>query len=399
MDLVGELLRSSLLTELGDDQERVDHVRAAAAAMATDLVSRNRPMVPSTVIAAFDERTAADTAVLDATVDFLLAEWETFRIAFSAPPVEILRAVAFTALVDAADQDEEVMQAAWYTARTAIEVVPAGRWAAPISAAVDRWQTPVDNAIAAGWVPSAASGSLRMPSLQPTDDETINAKTDLRARATTIAASGNWQTFSQQLVGEFAQMVDDLVAVPESLAAESQRRTVMQVKQFAGVLGARLREAIGAQDQAIAAIELRSALLWWRQSCFSERLSMPYNELPGPGDIAIAAAYDLHLMVPPVAPISVEHLLADLVASVAEGPAKLRRSDLTNSVELATLPADPDGASPATLAHALTRTDVTTPLLDEQTGVTPARAAVLLFRDLQARRLVAAPAPLAGEPE
>lgn len=391
MDVVGELLRSSLLTELGDDQERVDRVRAAVAAMATDLVGRNRPLVPSTVIAAFDERTAVDTTILDDAANYLLEVWETFRIAFPAPPVEILRAVAFAALVEAAEHDEAVMQAAWYTARTAVELVPAGRWAVTISGAVDRWRTPVDSAIAAHWIPAAAAATLRMPNLQPTTDRAITVKTDLRDRAGKVAESGNWQTFSQQLMGQFEQIVTDLIAIPESLAAESQRRAVAEVKEFAGALGAKLREAIGAQDQAVQAIELRSALLWWRQSRFSERLSVRYDELAGPADIVIAAAHDLHRMVPPLAPISVEHLLADLVASVADGPAKMRLLDLAPSAEIAVLPDNPHGATPATLVDALAHAGTTTSLLDENTEITPARAAVLVFRDLQARRLAAAP--------
>jgi len=391
VDVVGELLRSSLLTELGDDQERVDRVRAAVAAMATDLASRNRPLVPSMVIAALDERTTVDTTILDDAANYLLEVWETFRIAFAAPPVEILRAVAFAALVEAAEKDEAVMQAAWYTARTAVELVPAGRWAVTVAAAIDGWRAPVESAITARWVPVAASASLRMPGLQPTADRTIKVNTDLRDRAAKVTESGNWQTFSQQLMGQFEQIVSDLIVVSESLAAESQGRAVSDVKEFASALGSKLRETIGAQEQAVEAIELRSALLWWRQSRFSERLSLRYDELAGPADIAIAAAYDLHLMVPPLAPISVEHLLADLVASVADGPAKIRLLDLVPSAEMAVLPDSPDGATPATLVDALARPGTTTPLLAEKTEITPARAAVLLFRDLQARRLAVAP--------
>lgn len=47
MDVVGGLLRSSLLTELGDDHERVDRVRAAAAATPDGRAVQNRPVAPS----------------------------------------------------------------------------------------------------------------------------------------------------------------------------------------------------------------------------------------------------------------------------------------------------------------------------------------------------------------
>lgn len=390
MDVVGELLRASLLTALGDDADRLTHVRAAIKTTADALVGDKRPGVPSAVLAALDENAAADSSIVGDITERLLAEWPTFPNAFPTAPTEVLRAITLAGVGDAASRNTQVMQAAWYTARTALEELSPGRWAEPVTAVIAQWRGPVDTAIRNTWVPASASASLRMPALKTiSNDATIAVKSPLRQRTKEIVASGNWQTFSQELMATFPDVVNGLLGASEFLAAEAQRRALAQVKEFASELGTRLRETLSVQEQAVAAIELRSTLLWWKESQYSERLGRPYSDLAG-ADLAIAAAHELHLLVPEITPISVEHVLADLVAGVDGG--SVRVDDLAAADEASALPVVSTVSTPATLLDAV-RTGGTTPLLGKG-EVSLARAAVLLFRDLQAARLAVAP-PLA----
>ena len=389
MNVVSELLRSSLLTALGDDADRLAHLQGAISTTAEALAAGERPRVPSTVLTAFDENTPGESSVMAGATDRLLAEWPLFPNAFPTAPVEVLRTIALAGLAEAAAREPRVMQGAWYTARTAVEVLTPGRWADTVAAVMGGWRGPVDAAIRAQWVPTSATASIRMPALTPiAKDATIGINTKVRERATEIAASGNWQTFSQELTPAFAGLVADLVSVSEILAAEAQRRAVGQVKEFATELGARLRETIGAQEQAVAAIELRSTLMWWKESRYSDRLGCRYDDLSG-ADLAIAAAHDLHLLVPEVAPVSVEHVLADLVAGLTTGGVTL--GDLAAAAEVRALPSSSPATTPATLLGAA-RSGGATPVLGAG-EITLPRAAVLLFRDLQAARLCVAPPP------
>jgi len=394
VDLIGDLLRASLLGELGDDEARVGKLRAAAARLAEALRGEQRPLVPAAVLTGFDEHTSAESTVVAAATEALQAEWETFRAAFSAEPTEVMRAVAMAAVQAAAADEPDVLLAAWYTARTCAEQCDAGRWDGVLAGVVDGWVGQAASEIDEVWVPRVAAIGLRMPALQPLQQgEKISLNTKLREKAEALDA--NWQAFAQQLAPTFAEYVDGLIGAAEVLSGEAQRRAVAQVKEFATELGAKLRDALGAQQQAATALHLRADLLWWRQSRYSDRLGRGYGELPGPADVAIAAAYDLHRMVPVVAPVSVEHVLADLVAATA-GDASLRLSQLAAAEEAAALP-DGEVVSPAPLLVAV-RHGAPTPVLSESADVMPARAAVLLFRDLQARRLAAAPPPEPEEP-
>lgn len=383
MDVIGQLLRSSLLTELGDDQDRVGPVRSAAQDLATTLASELRALVPYAVVAAIDESTPPAATPLAAAEDALLGRWETFRNAFSGPPTEILRAVTLAGVVEATDGDDALRQAAWYALRTAIDCLPAGRWDVPLADLAVSWEPGIHDSIAAIWSPPTTASRLRMPTIPKVDDKRIPISTSLRDRAKELEGAANYNTFSQQLQSEFAQHVEQIIGVSEVLAAEALKRSVDQLKDFSSILGARLREVVVANERTMEAQRLRGELLWWRQTAFSARLSRAYGELSS-ADVAIAAAIDLHDIVPPIAPLAVEHLLADLVHSAAGG-AEVTVAALASADQASALPSAA-GAVPATLTDAV-RAGVETPLVPSGKVLAGGRAAVLLFRDLQARRL------------
>ncbi|WP_194822195.1 GTPase-associated system all-helical protein GASH [Micromonospora sp. S-DT3-3-22] len=389
MDVIRGLLRSSLLTELGDDEDRVGRVRGAAQDLAAQFAGELRTLVPYAVVAAIDELVPATAAPLAAAENALLERWETFRNAFPGQPTEILRAVALAAVADVVDNDDAMRQAAWYALRTATECLPAGRWANPVTDLAAEWEGKVRSSITGIWSPAPAPSRLRMPTIPKAEDEKIPIDTPLRNRASELEDAASYNVFAQQLQGEFAEHVEQVIGVSEVLAAEAHRRSVTQLKDFATGLGARLREALAAQEQTMEAVWLRSELLWWRETIFSTRLSRSYADLD-PADVAIAAAVDLHNIVPLIAPLAVEHLLADLVHDAA-GSAEVTVAALAAAGQVDALPGSANIA-PATLVDAVCG-GTQTPLVPSGQTLPAGRAAVLLFRDLQARRLAATAPP------
>ncbi|NED51778.1 hypothetical protein G3I24_12805 [Micromonospora aurantiaca] len=387
MDVIGRLLRASLLTELGDDEDRVKRVRSAAQDLAAELVDESRELVPYAVVAAIDESTPVTATPLAAAERALLEQWETFHNAFPGQPTEILRAVTLAAVVEVVGDDDALRQAAWYVLRTTIECLPAGRWCAPVTDLAEELDGAVRGDITAIWSPPTASSRLRMPTIPRAEDERIPVETELRGQARQLAEAANWQVFTQELYSEFGEHVDGIIDVAERSAAEGHKRSVAHLKEFASAVGTRLREALGAHDQTLNAVRLRGELLWWRQTAFSSRLSRPYADLH-PAEVAIAAALDLRDIVPQVAPLAVEHLLADLVHEAVKS-ADVTVTALAAADQAEALPGSTDFA-PATLIDAV-RSGTETPMVPSDQTLTAGRAAVLLFRDLQARRLAAAP--------
>lgn len=348
MDLIGELLRSSLLKELGDDKDRVGYVRGAAKDLAAEFSGKSRAVVPHAILAGIDEATPASVASLVAAEHALLGRWETYFNAFPGKPVEIIRAVTLAAVADVVASDRLLRYAAWYSMRNAVECVPAGRWIGPISHLVESWDNALSIDIAAIWSPTQkASSKLRMPTIPRAD-----------------------------------QITDPAGAI----AQEAHKHSNAQLREYSSALGTRLRETLAAHEQTIEAVRLQSALLWWHQTAFSSRLRCGYDELSH-ADVVIAAAVDLHDVVPEIAPLAVEHLLANLVHNVTCA-ADVTIVALSRAGEAQTLP-DPAAVGPATLIDAV-RGEATTPLAQRDQAIPAGRAAILLFRDLQARRLASA---------
>ncbi|PRY19987.1 GTPase-associated system all-helical protein GASH [Pseudosporangium ferrugineum] len=383
MDVIGALLRSSLLTELGDDEDRVQRIRAAEQALSIELAGKSRGLIPHAVIAALDASTPAAATPLATAEKVLLDEWVTFRNAFPERPTEILRALVLAAVARAAASDDALQQAAWYSLRSAVECLPVGRWAEPIAELAAEWDDAVSPAVATLWQPSPAAARLRMPTVAKVDLEKIAIKTPLRDRSQQLQENGNYNNFAQSLQADYASHVDQLVGVSEILSAEAYKRSVAQLREFVSLLGGRLREVIGVHDQRVNAVLLRSELLWWRQTAFSARLSRAYGDL-SVADAAIAAAVDLHSIVPAIAPLAVEHLLADLTQDVTKR-AELNVAALAEAEQASQLVGSPE-PTPLGFIDAISSA-VDTPLVPPGQALSASRAAVLIFRDLQARRL------------
>jgi hypothetical protein len=189
-----------------------------------------------------------------------------------------------------------------------------------------------------------------------------------------------------------ASLVDDvtkLIALAESAGFAGQRRAHEELKAALTALGSRLREAFALHERGLQAVRLRGELLWWHQSRYSPSLKSGYDELGESAHVAVAAAVDLHEIVPTVAPVAAEHVLSQLVRASSPTDTLLNFSDLANySSRLTVLTRE---VSPDSLLTAVSagRFGSVAPALVTDGGLKPERAAVLLFRDLQAAAAVA----------
>ncbi|MFE6509178.1 GTPase-associated system all-helical protein GASH [Nocardioides sp. NPDC057767] len=383
MDLIGELLHRRLLTEIGDEEERLRMVRDAALALSQRFKSDLRSLVPHAVVAAVDEDCGADTDPLTQAYGELTAQWETVRNAFDGPPLSLIRAITLEAVAAVAEDDSRVLAAAWYSLRTALEELPAGSWAEPLGDLAKRWDDAIWESVEASWSPVSVSSKVTMPPVSKFDNDRITASTAATARkeAATFVASGNWQNFAQTMMTGYPDHVEALVSASEVAAAEALRQSNEDLRTFAGELGKKLRDILAAQEDAIESTRLRGELLWWQRTAFSPTRRVGYSDLE-PAEVPVVAAYDLHLLMPEVAPLAAEHLLSGVVAR-ASGNAKVSIDDLSGAAD--NLPAG-NGHTP-TLVLDAAQSDAKTQLLARGEDVEAGRAAVLLFRDLQARRL------------
>jgi hypothetical protein len=357
MDVIGQLLRAGLLTQIGESEDRVRFVRAASAALADRLGSELRPLVPHALMAGVDESSSGSVEPLIAADKALSAEWSTYRNAFTEPPVEILRAMLVAAVSSAAEKDSDLLAAGWYALRSAIDFMPVSRWQAPLTELVESWDNAVWASVESSWSPVDVSSTLRMPAVSKFEEEKLGVKSNARTQAQTLAGAANWQVFAQQMQETYVDHVNSLLAASEFLAAQSHRRSVESMR-------------------------LRGDLLWWQQTSFSPSRRVGYSELEAV-EVPLVAALDLHLLMPKIAPLAAEHMLSELVSRTTNDP-KMTIEELAGAA-VAGLPGGA-GHAPASVLDAIQST-VETPLMTRDYKVNARRFAVLAFRDLQARRL------------
>lgn len=389
MDVIGDLLRAGLLTQIGDHEDRVTLVRSASTSLATRFGSDLRPLVPKALVAGVDETTAVGSETMKAADEALLAEWATCRNVFPEPPAEILRAMLLGAVATAAEKDSDVLAAGWYSLRSAVELVPTSRWAGPLSTVAATWDDVVWDTVAAAWSPVSASSKVRMPAIASFEEDRIRVNSGARDQAKAFFDSGNYNQFAQTMQASYVDHVNELLSASEVLAATAHKRSIEALRSFAGELGTKLREVLVMQERSIDSMRLRSDLIWWQQTGFSPSLRVGYSTL-NPVEAAIVAAIDLHELMPPVAPLAAEHLLFELVSQATGNP--LITLDELSAADSARLLPEIETFTPPSLLDAVVASSKT-PLLGRDHKVKPGRLAVLLFRELQAVRLTRTTAP------
>jgi len=395
MDLIGELLREGLLGQLGDDQERAAKLRAASKTLADQLIGTDvaRRMFPVVFVEALDP--SPESSALEMAERALIAEWETYRNVYPDRPVALLQALLLAAVAHAASRRKAVKQAGWYTLRTATEEVSRDFWAGPLKALYREWDADVAAAIKDSWAPELASARVKMPSVGEPVAPSVDSDVPDRLQQRLVDAGGATSPGMTALIETMPGYLRELVDAAEQGAGDAVQVSAKQLRTVIDALGRNLREVLATHEQGVKATAHRLNLLWWHQSGYSPRLDSTYRSLGSSADVVLAAALDLHLDVPDLTPVAGEHLLAELVARHA-AEAQVAVEELATCSQAAAIDERyAEGRGP--ILSSILGLQVEGMAFDQQEKLTVGRAAILVFRDLQAARLLGARQPAAGE--
>ena len=413
------LLNEGHLRDLGEDETRFDALTKAVQDLSADLATDGGrgQAIPFTIVA-LDEAAPLADPVFERLASAIIAHWSTYGNVYKGdPPRQLLRMVALAAVQDAAESDDRVAAAAWYAAANRLAVSPTGQEVVRAfaedmggrteSTATDLWKRP-------GGEPSfrmpprakAEAGSIEGFVLAKglIADEVLKALTT----ATTVVQVRDLNTNQNDAFNKWAAAVAPEVAAVVQSAVDSGTRALVKrineagflsvegIKDFAEDTGGRVREALAEAQQAWAGRDLRSDLLWWRQSLYSPSLQGSYRDLDS-RRAAIAMAVDLHTLIPDFAPQSVEFVLREAVRAceldetltLAEFLGEVRaHRDVWEDFYQAEAPAGVRRAPALTaaLVDEGNPSEWLGPVASEPLPI--AEVAVWAFRELQAARLV-----------
>jgi hypothetical protein len=383
VDVIGELLRAGHLAQLGDDSERARKLRTASKHLADGLVG-DPVTIPATLIQAL--RPGQDSEAIRAAQTAVLAEWESFPNLHTESPTAVLQVVLLEAIASAGARRKPIRHALWYLLRTAAEFVEGDFWSAPIAAVQAEWSLEIEEELADNWAPDPAATRLRSPVFDASRTA-IDLQTNLQSRAAQEVDQQPWPQSGAALAGSFSGYVESLIGIAEESGAKAVVESANLLRAaFRDQLLPQLRSAMKAQDDVLNAARRRIDLLWWQQSGYSPRLRQGYSELDSPCSVVLSTAMDLHALVSPLAPAAAEYVLAGLVDKTA-GAAELSVAELAACDAIAELRKTVGGWNGPVLSPLLGAPSEAS-VLDNDTMLAPHRAAVLLFRDLQVRRLL-----------
>lgn len=393
-DMIGRLLQAGLMRGLGDDPERAGWLRSAAKALSADL--HGPELTPSAVIASCDPGVSAKAPPIAAAEDHVRAQWETFRNAHpGGDAAALLRAVTLHALFLAAEQEPLTQAALWYLFRNVVDTAPGDRFSEVVAEAVRILDTDAAGRAETLWTTASSTRGLRMPDVTAPEPTEVSRGPAARLGTEISEVPANPNALPQLLDGLKQPLIDamnGLAAAVETAMAQDAERQREMVRSFSKDLGVRLRRILDEQEQLIAAAALRDRLLWWRLAGRSPSLgNRRYGDVD-PAMRCVAAAFDLASLVPELAPVAVEHLLAD-VAHGEGGPVEVTIADLRGAANEQLGPelvSTSDARTPALLIDAVLGAVDDDRLPEFLSRARPSGdLSVLLFREVQALRLLA----------
>lgn len=410
------LLNEGHLRDLGEDQTRFDCLTRAVGRLGDFLASEagRAEVIPFTIVG-LDSETPPEDPVFDQVTKAIVREWSTYENVYPGErPRQLLRMVTLAAIDAASALDGAVAAAAWYTAANWLTVgnTPGGA----VSEFVARLGSQTEEQAVELWKRPSTETSFRMPArtsaeMKPIEKFSLrnDIADDLKEAFEEGVANlkGNHPQLRSNPEAWIAAMTPKLASVILSAIATGGNVVVDRVnaaglvsaegmKEFATSIGEKVREALAEAERAASGRDLRSDLLWWRQSLYSPSKGGSYRDLEA-HEAILAMAIDLHGLIPSIAPHSVEFVLRetarasglDVTITVADlvGLARDHRG-LWAEAYSAEVPERPR-RTPA-LAVALADHGSTEEWLGRASAASlPAPdAAVWLFRELQASRIV-----------
>ncbi len=421
--MLQEFLDAALLSDIGDEGEKFSALENAVPAIAKSLLANPAKLIPFTLIA-LDGDASEDEAPFTEVEAAIKENWKTLRNKHKEMPRQIFRAVIWAALGKAAESDVSAAATVWFVGANYLQYARLEERALPLCQSIifrageileakasDEWNISSD--VEPPKLPSWNVKLMETKAIAPNvaeltkDFEAAVGPQDSQGRALPNP-NNTWPNSGPQWAYQFAPRAAKILASTFENTDKAILGNLQQMEAFfqklATAIQSGLQKTINAQITALTAQQLRSNLLWWKETLFSQSLGRGYRGLP-PANCAVAMACDLHNAVPSFTPQSVEFLLRETVRlTLGDIPPLTFRDILTEILEpqsklqLAEILGDQDNTpgriSLLAFVIQLLRGALSMDAFQERTGlhsdhkIEVVEFAVWIFRDLQSRRCI-----------
>jgi hypothetical protein len=320
------------LLDIGDDDERLDRLLKASAALEAKLFATPR-QVARAVVVACDATTPPDDPLFAWVHEAVATEWSTYRNRVSSQPQQLYRAVLLEALARGAVRDDasaavlSLVGSNWIPRAVAPEQDVLRQ--AITELAFDRYEKLARSA----WNPGGAAEPPAKPTQRAPAVNEKRLGEELNAAAYPNNAQGqafggtpNPHSPHNQPQGWAAEF--------STRAASAVARAVAEpIGKLHGELQASAEQAGRRLSRTVAALRMQNDILWWKSAAYSASAGVSYRDL-APAVVAVAVPLDLQDVVPGFTPRVLEYVMLELLRDVVRdfGEKKLATAEVADAL-------------------------------------------------------------------
>ena len=342
-NLLEKFLSAGLLHEIGDDDQKLNYLEAAAKDLSGKLQKNQIDVVRFTLSGLDPEVSLEDPSLAEAEAA-LAKHWKTLRHKFQDSPRQLLRAI----LLDAVNRrcaNDTTAATVWLSGASIFPHLNVSHNERQLLAeflislrdkaeetATEAWELQDDSLISIPDQPTFALNPI-VPIKASTKylEEHLQKAAGTHDKAGTALENANPyypNAATYQWTAEFASksskaitaLMDSVNAKTVEAIQESLDEFKSNYEEGIGLLFESLQKIIYGLTSSRKAEAMRGELLWWKQTLYSRTLKKSYRGLDT-AKAAFAMAFDLHKVVTAFHPASVEFLLREAFRNVMGGKA------------------------------------------------------------------------------
>jgi hypothetical protein len=321
-----------------DQNEEFNLLSKAAAEVEKRLGSKKSRLIQA-VLVAFDPQTSPAEPLVSEVQEIITGKWKAFPSKCHDRPIPYVRAVLLAALQKLAAQSE-LAGIIWLTASNYLSYFNgAERETVLLSELLREIGNTYQQTVERDWSIGGKPNLPALPELKPVPITTVSTvKKEYVVEQMTLAVNGSEDQGNNNVLysfqsgyngqvnikassiwaASFGQLAGGVIKRTADIVTESINKSLtevvstQQLTTYTASITSYLR-ALGEQtSQQTAAHNLRSQLLWLKESLYSDSQQASYRHLSAAlGSVALAT--DMAALVPAVYPVSVEYFLREVL--------------------------------------------------------------------------------------
>ncbi|MFP3835495.1 GTPase-associated system all-helical protein GASH [Chryseobacterium sp. SIMBA_028] len=332
-EFLQKILKANLF-DIGDHDTRLEQLKNSINDL-VETLEKDTSLIPVYTLATLDPNTSDTEQVFIDTEIIITKHWEALRVRHNEMPKNIIRGVIIAALYQLGKNNSITARIIYLTGINFFPYLKLGSEKDIVQEMLLELSEIAEKNAIEEWGLTNELNTFKLPTLKINDfkfGEFKLNKNQLKTDLTTAIGNNSggygsnhggasawgphYASNASEGINEFVK--DALVSFSSSLSPTSIETPI---NKFFTDFKKSLDEILNKSFSQVNSIRMRSDILWWKESFYSESYNDSYRNL-NEFILPFAAARDLYFLVPKTTPISVDYLLKEVLFLVSDKNSK-----------------------------------------------------------------------------